>query len=534
MRSQLLKQLRLEVARRLGPEPVDLKSYTKRYERELNQPFEISSKAELLSEIERADIVYGGDFHALGPAQRTHVKILRSLSDDRPIAVALECFAVGVQRWLDAYVNGTISIDELRKRTKWDRDWGFPWDNYRPIFELARRRRWKLLALSSVSRGQAKTKAQLTSREHDAANILKTYHLRNLGTLLYVIFGDLHLASGHLPQAVKKVTARYPLSEVIVHLNSEKIYFDLASEGLELAVDVVRFGAKPQFCVLSSPPWVKWQSYLFFLDRTAELEIDDRLDDVGEFDPTDQVARLVQLAAFDLGLELKLDELAVYADDESIWRSAERLLNQRDRETARYLLANARSFYLPSGGVAYLSRPTVNHAASIAGEYLHAKVSKRARSLWRFPQDFKGLIWMEAVAYFISKLVNHKRQAETLGDLKSQLAMAGPQDQARETLRLAIDTSFSELIWIRQKRRRALRVRPRRKSSYVDAARILGGMMGERLYLAFRSRRLKREEIVAWLQVDASARGFGGRYDSIVARLSSIGDEPVKPRKERL
>ena len=88
-RRDLLRQVKSEVMSRLGRAPADVQAAQLRYERELQKRWTISSKAELLAEIERSDIVYGGDFHALGQAQRTHLKILRSLSDDRPVILAL-------------------------------------------------------------------------------------------------------------------------------------------------------------------------------------------------------------------------------------------------------------------------------------------------------------------------------------------------------------------------------------------------------------------------------------------------------------
>ncbi|MES2966030.1 MAG: ChaN family lipoprotein, partial [Bdellovibrionota bacterium] len=399
-----MRQLKVEVTRRMGPEPLDVRAYTRRYERELAKPWKVSSKAELLKAVENAEIVFGGDFHALGPAQRTHLKILRSLSDDRPVVVGLECFSIGAQKWLDLFMSGKIGVEALRKKSGWDEDWGFPWENYRPLFEIAKRRKWSLVALNTSGGKGKRTAKQLESREKNAAKVIDRAMRATPGALFYVVFGDLHLAKSHLPRALRDRGLEF--RDVTIHLNSERIYLDLAEKGIELGVDVVKFSAS-QFCVLSSPPWVKWQSYLLFLDRTAESAVDEGLDDgVADFDPTDQVARLATLAATDLGLELKVDDLGVYADDESIWRSAERAFRSAaDREIARYLLANGRSFFLPAIGVAYLSRTTVNNAAALAGEYLHARLSGRSRVLWTFPGDFKALVWTEAVAYFVSKIV---------------------------------------------------------------------------------------------------------------------------------
>ncbi len=541
--------------RRLGgKEPADVRAYTAVYERELKKPWTVSTKAELMSAIEHADFVYGGDFHALQQAQRTHLRILRSLSDERPIVLGLECFSSKSQRFLDAYLSGELSLDQLRKKTKWDLEWGFPWDHYKPLFELAKLKKFKLYGINTPSLSE-RSGADLHARDKAAAKLLKQISRRHPGALVYVIFGDLHVASAHLPKVVRDEFGLRgaSLQDVVVHLNSETIYFELAEKNLELSTDVVKL-TDSLFCIQSSPPWVKWQSYLFFLDHATEatalddgewIDDDDDDDDDWEFDYTDHVAALVKLAAGDLGVEVKVDDLSVYGeDDERAWKDVQSKMGEKDREIALGYLKNAKPFFMPKGGFAYLPRATVNHVASLAGFYLHAKLSNRERNLWRLPGDLQALIWTEAVAYFISKLVNHGRKAETLTDLRTQILMASRSSASEtksEALRLVLDLSMSELIQLRQGRRRALQVRPRRTSSYLEAARILGGMMGERLYLAYRSRKLNENELLRWLKRDVTARDFANVYAGIVERLAELapgefesGSRLVKTRKERL
>lgn len=545
-RYDLLQSIRGEVKKRLGDEPHEVKRYLAVYERELRRRWRVSSKAELLTQIEASEIVYGGDFHAFGQAQRTHLKILRSLAVARPVVLGLECFNKKYQKWLDLFSEGSISIDELRRETKWDAEWGFPWEHYKPLFELAKRAGFRLLALNTRGGKSSRKKRQgkeLQRRDQAAAQIIKRAHLRDPSALIYVIFGDLHLSQHHLPRAVREeLSERSRLRDLIVHINSEHIYFQLAKKGLELTVDVVRL-TRNQFCILSSPPWLQWQSYLLFLERTVDQDLETDDEDEGEdFDYTDQVGSLVRLVARDLGLQFKLDDLSVYSSDSSrIWKQIEQTLKPREKAIARQLLVSGRSFFLPSG-VGYLSHATVNHAASLAGQYIHTRLSGLKRPLWRMPTDLRALIWFEAVAFFFSKLINHKRQSATLGDLRAQLAVTGPQDQGREAMRLALDYSLSELIFIQQGRRRSLQVKPRRNTSYLEAARILGGMMGERLYLAHRSRKLSKNALVQLLRLDVTDRNFRRNYEDILLRINGTAGsalglgafDGLKSKRERL
>ncbi len=536
-RKKLLKQVKDEVGRRLGVESDDLREYRLCYEKEFRRRWRVSNKAELVAAIASTDIVYGGDFHASGQAQRTHLRILRDIPSTRPVILALECFPRTAQKWLDRYVDGEISLEELKLRSRWARNWGFPWEHYFPLFELAKARKFRLLALNESPRSVHH--ASLQVRDQNAAVCLRNCCQRNLGSLVYVIFGDLHLAESHLPQRVREGFAKSErMRQLIIHLNSERIYFQLAVKGLEHQVDVVRL-APDRFCVMNSPPWVQWQSYLFYLERTNDHDRDlegESPENEGEFDPTDQVAALIRLVARDFGVNLKINNLAVYsADDSRVWRSLERNLKSQDSKIARSWLAAGRSFYLPSTGTAYLARASVNHAAALAGQYVHAELSRRRRTLWRMPGDFSALIWIEATAYFISKLINHHRRAETLTDLKASLAISNPGDFGREAMKLAMDRVMSELIRIRQGRRRESRVRPRQKSSYFEAARVLGGMMGERLYMAYRSRKLTKREIIDLLMCDVSHRGFERDYEKILLNLSRFPvSGTTRSRRERL
>jgi hypothetical protein len=339
-----------------------------------------------------------------------------------------------------------------------------------------------------------------------------------------VIFGDLHLAPAHLPAKVANALAKLKRTEVrplTIHLNSERVYFQLAKKRLETEIDVVKFSFR-SFCILSTPPWVKWQSYLLFLDRVGASDGDTRLDDESDFDPTDQVALLVRLAASDLGLVKdfrQINDLAVYGeDDETIWRVVGRRTNDGERSIAHALLRSGHRFFIPQGGIAYQPKPTINSAAALAGLYLHAKLSGQKRSLWKFPEDLRALIWVEAVSYFISKMINHSRRSETVAGLQTKLQN---NSENAEALRLALDVRLTELVYLQTGRTRVLQIRPRRTSSYVEASRILGGMLGERLYVAYRSRKLKRETLVTWLKQDPGSRGFQNTYGGIVERVAS-------------
>jgi hypothetical protein len=101
---------------------------------------------------------------------------------------------------------------------------------------------------------------------------------------------------------------------------------------------------------------------------------------------------------------------------------------------------------------------------------------------------------------------------------------------------------MSELVYFHQGRRRKRSVKPAKNASYLEAALILGRMMGERLYGAYRARKILRREIASLYKTDVLGRDFSRVYDAITLRLArAVGTEiapsglmPVKGRRERL
>lgn len=547
-RKALLKSVKNEVRERLGVLPAELVNYEVEAKKLARGRFRISSKSEIMAEVESADLVYGGDFHAHGPAQRTHFKILRHLAPERPVVLALECFDFRVQKHVDQYLAGKLDLEKLKKRVHWDEQWGFPFENYRALIELARRRGWKIQAIGLPAK-LTQGAGGLDRQDLMTAKAIKRTMLNSPNALIYIIIGELHLT--HLPEKIhREFRSARRLREVAIHINTESVYFQLATKGLEHSVDVIRYGNAKQsmtrFCVLSSPPWVPWQSYLLHLDKSMELEWTDSGETEEDFDPTDHVKRMAHWIAKDIGLPLKVDalsDLAVYsASDAKLWRKVEGTSAGFSKEFARRLMVKGASFMLPSVGVGCLAQMTVNHAAHLASEYLQMKVSGRTRELWRFPKDFQAAILVEALSYFGSKQVNHKRQAETFSDLRTELQTIQPTDEGRDALRLALDQRMSELVYFHQGRKRKSLVKPAKSASYLEAALILGRMMGERLYVAFLAKKISKREIVRLFKTDVLARDFSREYDEVVYRLARVvgteiapgGVLPSRTRRERI
>ena len=86
----------------------------------------------------------------------------------------------------------------------------------------------------------------------------------------------------------------------------------------------------------------------------------------------------------------------------------------------KMLIEEERTFYIPRLGFGYLGRLTINQASSLAMQYIYFQLNKIRDIKFLLPENFLSLIWLEAVCYFGSKLINPKRKSFTEIELISK------------------------------------------------------------------------------------------------------------------
>ena len=229
---------------------------------------------------------------------------------------------------------------------------------------------------------------------------------------------------------------------------------------------------------------------------------------------------LIELLEADLKIETKKSQVQVYGPSSASSLARLRMkLPGRQEKALVYHLEHDQSFFIPHKSWLYLSRPTMNHASALAGQYVHAQLCRRETTLWDVPKDFLALTWVEAVGFLFSKWINPKRKAETLASVRLQLAARRPQELGRAALLLALDHRLSEVLWVRTGRMRRAQYKPREMSAYLDAARILGSMLGERLFQKVRSRTISLRQLMSYLRVNVENRDFTKFYWQLIREI---------------
>jgi len=76
------------------------------------------------------------------------------------MSIGLEQVQIQYQPALDAYIQGTITEEQMLQQTQWATRWTWPFENYRPVFTLARKLKIPLIALNVNSEDLAKVEVK--------------------------------------------------------------------------------------------------------------------------------------------------------------------------------------------------------------------------------------------------------------------------------------------------------------------------------------------------------------------------------------
>lgn len=529
IRKELYRQMAEQVKIRLGGEDLELSKYRKEYEKEFNKKWQPSTRENLFRRLQSSRLILMGDFHALQQSQKTHLRVLKNFKSSKSMILCLECFEADDQVQIEKFMAGKISEREFLKSIEWAKKWGFPWDHFRPLIRWAQTHKVPVYGINRSAK--RRTAASLRSRDYFAAQKLCAILKNDPEAIVFAIYGDLHLADGHIPAAVVKLLGPGFKKKIFrLFQNSEKIYFQLLEKELDSSVDVIELSSGA-FCLQNVPPWVKWQNYLMYLEQTYDVGLSEHEESV---DSTDHINSYIKIISEELGRGMKADDLAVYtAQDQQLWTRLRNRFNVEELRWIENLIEEENSFYLPELGIGYLARPTVNHAATLAAKYIHAKLAGSELSFFRMPKDFLRNVWIEGLAYFGSKIINHKRKTDTVSDLRTALSSRGSGGGNREPVKLALAQKMHELMMVSNRQQTRAVLQPKQKTSYILASRLLGGMMGERLYSAYHKKLLSKATIGNFLRKSMMNDNFNIAYYEMMEIIESL-PAPFRSKKEKM
>lgn len=458
-------------------------SATRRYEAR-------SDVDELTRACREADIVYVGDYHTLAQSQKAFLKLMKRLTarSRRKLVIGMEFVQGKFQPAIDRFLAGRIAERTFLQRIDYRQHWPYDiWDNYKPIFEFARDGGHRILAIEC----NHDESSNLHARDSYAAWRIAEVFQDEPDATVCVLIGELHVAPPHLPATVQHNLEKIGVIKrsVTVYQNCEEIYWKLLQEG-DQDTEVVRI-RRAQWCLINTPPVVRQQSYLDWIDY-----------DEGALEYSGlamNFRRLAEAIAKFLRIPIKdaFEGLAVFGPGETEFMpEAERLYDSDGAASLRARVTAGDSFYLPELSTLYLGRLGTNFAGEAAAHFVRHRVSG-----WTEQVPLKEAVYAhmlhKALGFFGSKVINHKRKTTHLPAFHALLreVQAGkrPADDPEALVAGLVLThkrwerggqSPGFASWFHQD-----------EATLASAVKALGYLLGEKLYYALVRGQVSRSEV---------------------------------------
>lgn len=543
-------------AHKLGHLSPELRRYFQEYQRDFQDFREVSTKRELLAALQKTHIAFCGDYHTLSQAQKTVIRVLRDSvlalkKRDRSLVLALEMVQARHNAKIQRFLEGGMSEAEFLKSIGFHRNWGFSWENYRKLFQFAKEHGIAVVGINRPGKDRYPT---LRERDRYAAEVIADLTEKDPKTLVFVLVGDLHLASSHLPGELDKQLKRRKLARerIVILQNNERFYWKLVALGLEQLIDVVKV-KENVYCVMNTPPWVKLKSHLKWAEVMAEASPPaaaaaekgaiDVAELLHEVEYSDEIREILEVVQKFIGIAGPAD------DDFSVHTPADMsFLNRVEKDRAftpverailRQCLATFESHFIPRENILYLTSLSLNHAAKQASIYLHAKTSGFRRLFASPRRDFYTFVWIEALGFVGSKIINHKRKCDGPKDLE-RIVQKGKSRREVEIAKAALAHLEAESRFRKSGGKRFVgivfpkgRVPLRRVIFFYRVAKRLGALLGEALYNAAMDNRIERDDLRALFECDFPAASARKLYLDWIRRLDEHGYRHVV-KTERL
>ncbi len=248
-------------------DPNGRRKYLQDFSRAFRSYESVIDRQELNTSMRDADIVLIGDYHALPAAQRFAASMLeeRARPGDRPVVLGLETIFSRDQHILDEWWRREIDAEELQQRIRFDLDWGYDWAPFYELLVTAREHAHAIYGLDCMPREDLR---KIGARDRHAVHKMAEIRQRHPNAVIMVLFGESHLAPGHLPKVLRE---QLPGERAFTVLqNVDALYWRAAGERRE-QVEAVKVSDEV-VCVFNSTPLEKYENYRLHLSRWGRSE----------------------------------------------------------------------------------------------------------------------------------------------------------------------------------------------------------------------------------------------------------------------
>jgi len=408
-----------------------LLSYSAKFEASLPDSFEPTHLKDILMAMHSAEYLLYGDFHTLKQSQRGLLRLLRAYLaryKKRGLVITMEMFKAKDQQHVDAYMSGRCSEQEFLDRVHYSRDWGFPWPNFKMILDFARDASIPVIGVNSPNAGRD----ALGFRDKFTAKRLAETHYLFPNRTIVCLIGEYHLADDHLPKALTQELAGHGIKARVARVltNVDRYYFDLLQKPGDLPPEYLQLG-KNFYCIMNSPPWMKWQSYAIWEemrsiggndlddeDADADADLEPYTEEAFDFDY--QFFGLVKNLAHFLGVKARDAQLSKF----HIFTSAEADFYNELREDGSLPKAEISRiierttldgvYFISESSTVLLADVSINNMADAAGQFLHHVLTGFDDVCSNQAEEFYRKVIKSAVGMLGSKILNPRRKSPDL------------------------------------------------------------------------------------------------------------------------
>lgn len=413
-------QLRGEIGR---IDPAARSAYVRAFQKEFERVEAESTFDDLVIACYRADLVYIGDFHALPRSQEFATRLLSEISArSRRTVLAMEMVHGRHQQVLDRWMEGRIGEDEFLRRIRYDLEWGYSWPAYSGIFQVARERSIPVYGIDSAPRNGMR---RIRQRDRHMASRIAGIFAERPDAKVVVVVGESHLATGHLPMAVRDALARRGEERraVRVFQNLEEPYWQLVSSGRG-QVDAALL-ARGVHCVFNATPREKLEAWRRTIERWDQ---DQPGDDELDLTPTiygmiDSILKFLGVNKYRRSVRMDGSHRAALVDaypeiyssvdgEEFRGMLAAQQVPPSEIEEVRFHMRRNGSCYVPRVNAIYIGDFSLVHGGEEAAHWVNFALRG---DMYRGPATgssadlFYTAVLDEAIGFFGSKLIDPTR-----------------------------------------------------------------------------------------------------------------------------
>ncbi len=406
----------------------NIAQYRKNYLRYSNRPFVNTTHTELNRSILSSNFIFVADFHTFDHCLKNLIRILKLLVlKNKKVVLALEMISSRDFLLLDSFLKGHLTELEFLESINLGNSWKFPWTHYRSIYEFVKQH--PQIEIIGVN-----TSGTLNKRDTFCAEILANKWMEETDKTFVVLYGEYHLAANKIPQKLNDYLD-IGVKITTIHQNLDAPYWKLLKKNKTLTQQMVIKYNSQEFCLLTSPPWMKYESMCYWYENLY----DDPDFDLHQFiienglkilstNTIDNFELLYKQLMHLFKLKIKKENLSFNLYDFTKIDYLQKFIktkykNSTAKKFINLLLETQHMLILPGTDKIYCASYSSNKMAKLAGGFLYLEQAKMLDiNIANIYEQFKKLplfchfTLYHFHAYFMAKAINPYLKCDLLGD----------------------------------------------------------------------------------------------------------------------